>query len=222
MGRAVAIEVAAQVAGVVLLARNAERLRDTAAAVRRAAPNVRVAEIVGDAARPQTLASQSELLGTVDVLINSVGTNVTERAFDQLTSATWSSMLDDNLTAAFHLTKAVLPGMRERGRGLIIHVASTAARRADLSGAAYQATKAGVVALNHAVMEEEWRRGIRSTAILPGMTNTPLLDRRPAPVSDAARAAALQPEDIAATCRYVMRLPSRVHVSEIVLQPSQR
>ena len=55
---------------------------------------------------------------------------------------------------------------------------------------------------------------------LPGMTNTPLLNKRPAPASDAARLAALQPDDIAATCAYVMALPDCVHVLENLMQPA--
>jgi NADP-dependent 3-hydroxy acid dehydrogenase YdfG len=112
--------------------------------------------------------------------------------------------------------------MRLRGDGLIINISSVAARKPDRSGAAYQASKAGVLALNHAIMEEEWANGLRATAILPGMTDTPLLDRRPSPVSAEARSAALQPEDIAEACLFVMRLPRRAHVSELVIQPSRR
>ena len=131
-------------------------------------------------------------------------------------------MIDTNLTAAFNLAQAVLPAMRARGRGLVINIASTAARKPDMSGAAYQAAKAGVVALTHAMMEEEWENGIRATAILPGMTDTPLLDRRPVPVAAEARAEALQPEDVAAACLFVMRLPERAHVPELIIQPSRR
>ena len=131
-------------------------------------------------------------------------------------------MLEANLTSAFNLTRAVIPGMRARGDGLVIHISSIGrARRADRSGAAYQAAKAGVVALTHAVMEEERANGIRMTAILPGMTDTPLLDRRPTPPTSAERARALQPADIAAACLFVMQLPARAHVAEIVIQPSQ-
>ncbi|KGM33197.1 SDR family oxidoreductase, partial [Inquilinus limosus] len=107
------------------------------------------------------------------------------------------------------------------GQGLIIHIASVAARRPDRSGAAYQATKAGVMALSHAVMEEERENGLRLTVILPGMTDTPLLDKRPAPVPPEARRKALQPEDVAAACLFVMALPPRAHVAEIMLQPSR-
>jgi NADP-dependent 3-hydroxy acid dehydrogenase YdfG len=130
-------------------------------------------------------------------------------------------MVDANLNAAFNLTRAVVPGMRGRGQGLIIHIASVAARRPDRSGAAYQAAKAGVMALSHAVMEEERDNGLRLTVILPGMTDTPLLDKRPVPVPAETRRKALQPEDVAAACLFVMALPPRAHVAEIMLQPSR-
>jgi NADP-dependent 3-hydroxy acid dehydrogenase YdfG len=104
----------------------------------------------------------------------------------------------------------------------LINISSTAAKKPDPSGAAYQATKAGVVALTHAIMEEEWQNGIRTTAILPGMTDTPLLNKRPTPPTAEMRAKALQPCDIADACMFVMQLPPRAHVSEIILQPAIR
>jgi NADP-dependent 3-hydroxy acid dehydrogenase YdfG len=159
--------------------------------------------------------------GAIDVAVNSVGINIPRRAFAELTPDSWAGMVDANLTAAFNLTRAVVPGMRGRGQGLIIHIASVAARRPDRSGAAYQATKAGVMALSHAVMEEERDNGLRLTVILPGMTDTPLLDKRPVPVPAEARRKALQPEDVAAACLFVMALPPRAHVAEIMLQPSR-
>ena len=75
--------------------------------------------------------------------------------------------------------------------------------------------------MTHAIMEEEREHGVRLTAVLPGMTNTPLLDDRPVPVSEETRRAALQPDDIAATCLYVMQLPPTAHVAEIMLQPAK-
>ena len=60
------------------------------------------------------------------------------------------------------------------------------------------------------------------TAILPGMTDPPLLDRRPTPPTSAERARALRPADIAAACLFVMQLPELApHVAEIVIQPTQ-
>jgi len=218
MGRATAIAVAAAGARTLVLGRSRPGLEATAAS----AGDARV--LVADAADPAALAAAlGEVdLSELDVLVNSVGTNIPDRAFDRLTPASWVAMIDSNLTAAFNLAKAVVPAMRARGRGLIVNIASISARRPDISGAAYQASKAGVLALTHAIMEEEWANGIRATAILPGLTDTPLLSRRPVPVTPEARAKALQPEDVAAACLFVMRLPERAHVPELHIQPSRR
>lgn len=219
MGRAIALAAAMRGARVIALARRADVLATLQVEI--AAKGGDVIPVVVDAADGVALAAQAGLLGSADVLVNSVGTNLIARAFDQLTSSSWRQMLEVNLTSAFNLTQAVLPAMRQRGNGLLIHIASTAARKPDKSGAAYQASKAGVLALAHAVTEEERINGIRVSVLLPGMTDTPLLDQRPQPISSEARALALQPQDIADTCIYLMTLPDRVHVAEILLQPTR-
>ena len=223
MGRATAVAAASAGARTLLLGRTRPGLEVTEAAVAKGA-GAAPAILVADAADPAALAAalaEVELAG-IDVLVNSVGTNIVDRAFDRLSSESWSGMIDTNLTAAFNLAKSIVPAMRARGRGLIVNIASIAARRPDMSGAAYQASKAGVLALTHAIMEEEWANGIRATAILPGLTDTPLIDRRPTPLTPEARAKALQPEDVAAACLFVMRLPERAHVPELQIQPSRR
>ncbi|CAH1649214.1 SDR family oxidoreductase [Chelatococcus asaccharovorans] len=224
MGRAIAIAAARAGAALILLGRNKAGLDITATLAREAAPGCSIRTLVADASDATALAEAiaGTDLSQVDTLVNSVGTNIPERAFDQLTTESWQQMIDSNLTAAFNLSKIFLPLMRARENGLIIHIASTAARKPDKSGAAYQATKAGVLSLTHALMEEEWQNGIRATAILPGMTDTPLLDRRPTPVTPEARASALRPEDVAAACLFVLRLPPRAHVAELHIGPSQR
>ena len=224
MGRATAIAAARAGAALILLGRTRSGLEQTAEAVRNATPATSIAIVVADAADAGALgqALAAVEIGMVDVLVNSIGANIVRRGFDELTTESWADMLDSNLTAAFNLSKVIVPAMRARERGLIINIASTAARKPDRSGAAYQATKAGVLALTHAIMEEEWANGIRATVILPGMTDTPLLDRRPVPLTPEARSMALQPEDVAEACLFVMRLPPRAHVPELQIQPSRR
>ena len=224
MGRATAIAAASAGANLILLGRNLSSLDETATSATALNRYIQITTLAVDASSIDILADAVSKvdLASVDVLINSVGSNLVERAFDQLTASSWASMIEVNLTAAFNLCKVFVPPMRTRGAGVVINIASVAARKPDRSGAAYQASKAGVLALTHAIMEEEWANGIRATAILPGMTDTPLLDRRPSPVSAEARAAALQPEDIAEACLFIMRLPPRAHVSELVIQPSRR
>jgi NAD(P)-dependent dehydrogenase (short-subunit alcohol dehydrogenase family) len=86
---------------------------------------------------------------------------------------------------------------------------------------AYQAAKAGVVGLAHGTMEEERANGIRVTVLFPGFTDTPLVLQRPVPPSPAELAMALQPEDVAAACLFVLGLPARAYVPELVLYPSR-
>lgn len=222
MGRATALAAAREGGSLFLLGRDRAKLEAVAAEIHEIAPDRPAVAIAADAADAAGLeAALAPHAGAIDIVVNSVGTNIVKRGFGELTPDSWAGMVDANLTAAFNLTRAVLPGMRGRGQGLIIHIASVAARRPDRSGAAYQATKAGVMALSHAVMEEERDNGLRLTVILPGMTDTPLLDKRPVPVPAEVRQKALQPEDVAAACLFVMALPPRAHVAEIMLQPSR-
>lgn len=225
MGRATACAAASAGAGLVLIGRDETRLneiKDEASA--RGAASVLCIQVDASDAAALAMATEghAEKLAEIDTLINSIGVNLVKRSFGELTPQAWSSMIDTNLNAAFNLARMVVPVLRQRGGGLLINISSTAARKPDPSGAAYQATKAGVLAMTHAIMEEEWQNGIRATAILPGMTETPLLEKRPTPPTAEMRAKALQPEDVADACMFVMRLPKRAHVSELMLQPAIR
>ncbi len=218
MGRATALAVAAAGAKVVLAGRNAEALGEVAAQSGGLAVPTDATDPV---AVDRLVAKALEVFGRIDALVNAVGTNLRQRSLSQLTAESWAMMLQTNLTAAFNLTQAVVPPMRRQGDGLIVHIASVAARKPDMSGVSYQATKAGVAALAHATMEEERQNGIRVTALLPGLTDTPLVLQRPTPPDPAVLARALKPEDVAETCLFLLRLPARAHVAELVLVPSR-
>ena len=128
-------------------------------------------------------------------------------------------MLAVNLTGAFNTTHAVLPRFRARGGGLIVQVSSISARWGDASGPAYQAAKAGVVGLCQGVMYEERLNGIRVSAILPGLVDTPLMEKRAAPPPREVLDRALQPEDVARACVFLATLPARSYIPEIVIMP---
>lgn len=225
MGRATARTAAAAGAKLVLLGRDGDRLDEIVTETRDLGAKG-VLGVQADAVDAEELNAALEghrdVLAGVDSLVNSVGVNIVQRSFVDLTAESWSSMVDTNLNAAFNLAKTMVPLFRARGGGLLINISSTAARKPDPSGAAYQATKAGVMAMTHAIMEEEWQNGIRATVILPGMTQTPLLEKRPTPPTEEMRAKALQPEDIAEACMFVIGLPERAHVSELMIQPAKR
>jgi NADP-dependent 3-hydroxy acid dehydrogenase YdfG len=89
-----------------------------------------------------------------------------------------------------------------------------------VSGPAYTAAKHGVVAMSHTLNMQECVNGIRSCVICPGEVATPILDKRPVPVSAEERARMVQPEDCADLIRYVACLPKHVCINEVVISPT--
>jgi len=105
-------------------------------------------------------------------------------------------------------------------RGDIVLIGSVSGSWPDPSGAAYQASKAGLLAFARAAGFEEHGRGVRFTTVLPGIVDTPILDRRPEPPGPEIRAHMLQPEDVAAACLFAVTLPPRAHVPELTILPT--
>jgi NADP-dependent 3-hydroxy acid dehydrogenase YdfG len=115
----------------------------------------------------------------------------------------------------------VLPGMRERGAGHIIYVASISGIVPDVSGAAYQAAKRGIIGLAHAIRVEEREKGIRTCAVCPGLVDTEILENRPVKPPAEMLAKALKPEDVAEAIVMVAKLPPRVAVPELQVMPTK-
>lgn len=131
----------------------------------------------------------------------------------------WDDLVAVNLNGAFYLVKALLPELR-RTHGHVVLVSSVSATWPDLSGAAYQASKAGMLAMGRALSHDEHRNGLRVTTILPGAVDTPLLDRRPEPPARELRDLMMQPQDVADAAVWALCMPRRTTVSEITLLPS--
>lgn len=223
LGRATSIGAAAAGAKVVLFARRGEALDEVAGAIETAGGESHI--VVGDAtdqkAAGKAVDAAIERFGALDMVVNSVGTNIKQRALKGLSYDDWHELLRINLDAAFVLTQAVLPVFRKQQDGLLLHVSSSGAKTADLSGAGYQASKAGVVALAHATMAEERANGIRVTVVFPGLMDTPLVNKRPVPPTEEELTRALQPDDVASLCLSVMALPARAFVPELLVYPSR-
>ena len=225
MGRATARALTSAGFGVIVAARSADGLGKLVEELTGIGADVlAVTAVTADATRREDceriVAAAMGRFGRVDMLVNCVGVNISRRRVDELTDASWRLMIDGNLTAAFNLTQAILPVFRAQRDGLIVHIASSSARRADQSGIAYQAAKAGVAALAHGTMEEERGNGIRVTVIYPGLTDTDFILQRPVPPTREVLDRAIQPEDVAAACLFVARLPARAHVPDLLLYPS--
>ncbi|MCZ6674819.1 MAG: SDR family NAD(P)-dependent oxidoreductase [Verrucomicrobia bacterium] len=132
----------------------------------------------------------------------------------------WEMMMATNITGAFNCTKAVLPCMQEQKAGLIIYISSTCVQTPDVSGVSYQASKHALTGLAHGTFVEQQKHGIRTTIVFPGLTDTPLVLKRPVPTPPDVLDKALQPQDVADACLYVATAPSRARIAELVLQPA--
>lgn len=155
----------------------------------------------------------------IEALVCAAGTNVPARRLELLTPENWHRLIETNLTAVFTFVHAALDQLRAT-RGHAVVVSSVSGAWPDVSGPAYQASKAGVLAFVRAVALEEHARGVRFTTIMPGVVDTPLLDKRPQPPNEEARQLALQPEDVATTIVCALRLPVRACLAELTIVPT--
>lgn len=188
-------------------------------------PAGRITPVAADVVDRDSVAALFEqalaIASQIDILVNSAGINVPNRAMSDLTPEDWDRVLAINATGTFNCIREVLPGMRERRDGVIINITSVAGMRTGLlGGVAYNASKFAASALGRTVGEEERENGVRVTTIYPGEVETPILDDRPVPVSAEHRARILQPEDVAAATLMVAELPPRARVPELVITPT--
>jgi len=221
VGAAIARQFAQAGARIVVVGRRAEQLQATCDTITNGPPARPIVADVTDRAQITALVEQvvSEF-GRLDILVNNAGVNTPARRLEELSAENWDYLMTVNATGAFNMIQAVLPHMRSQRDGLIINISSISGRLAStLAGAAYSASKHALNALSKVVGQEEEQHGIRSTIISPGDINTPLLDKRPVPVSAEQRAKILQPDDIAAAALFVATLPAHVSVPELVIKP---
>ena len=177
-----------------------------------------------DASKPAEMEKLVEetrrRLGPIDLLVYSTGTNTPDRSMKRLTPAIWDKLISVNLSGAYYVAQAVLPGMRERSAGHLIFISSISGMVPDVSGAAYQASKRGMLGLAGAIRVEEKEHGIRTCVICPGLVDTEILALRPTKTPAEMVAKALQAEDVAQAVMAVAQLPPRATVPEMQLLPT--
>ena len=159
--------------------------------------------------------------GRLDLLLNSAGLNIKARNWKHLQRAAWDEVLNVDLNGTFYTCHAVLPMMRAQHDGLIINVSSWAGRHVSaLTGPAYSAAKFGVNAMTESLNIEEGQHGIRATAMCPGEVATPILDKRPIPVSAEERARMVQSDDCGELVLFLARLPAHVCINDVTISPT--
>jgi NAD(P)-dependent dehydrogenase (short-subunit alcohol dehydrogenase family) len=181
-----------------------------------------VASHVADVADAEAVGAIVREIGErdgVSILVLAAGLQIQERRLAELTPESWDQLVAVNLDHAFFCVHAALPYLRRRG-GDVVLFSSGSALWPDLSGPAYQAAKLGLLGFARGAAFEEHQNGIRFTTIFPGMTGTPMLDRRPVPIPPEIRRHALEPNDIAELCLYLVSLRPEVHVPEVAIMPA--
>ena len=223
-GRGIALACAAAGADVAIVGRDRSRLEEVAALIKAGgtAAHLCIADFADDAQTLAAAAQAQAALGEIDLLVNNAGMNVRQRSIQDTAIEQWRMLLDVNLSAAFLLTKAVLPAMIARERGTIINVASRAALRPHLAGGvAYSTAKIGLDSLTQVTNEEANPYNVRACLLCPGEGNTPLLDRRASPPPHEKRLRMIQPEDIGEMVVVIAAMPQHVKIDLISMWPTR-
>ena len=182
IGRAIALAFAREGADVAVTARTAAEIEQVAAEVT-ALGRSAVALTVDLGDREATIGLPERVAShfpAVDVLVNNagIGSNASPRRVVDYDDGFWDLSVAINLTAPYLLTKALVPGMIERGWGRVINMASVAGKRGLLAAGAYTTTKHGLIGLTRTAALETAGTGVTINAICPGATRTIMLLRR--------------------------------------------
>ena len=151
----------------------------------------------------------------LDILVNNAGIGLFQ-PIDQIAPEDWRRVLDTNLSGAFYCTKEAIPLMREQGGGYILNIGSLAGTNAMAGGAAYNASKFGMLGFSEASLLDLRYDNIRVSCVMPGSVATEF--------SGAVRgteAWKIGPEDIAQTVLDLLALPERTLASRVEVRPTR-
>ena len=182
IGRAIALSMAHQQADVAVSARTKNEIVSVASEIRSLGVNAAavVCDVMSLDAIGECLEAIRQDLGEIDVLVNNAGGGIglgdTEGlSKEQIDERLFVANVDLNLFSAYRASRAVLPGMIERGHGRIINIGSGYAKRSG-GHPAYTAAKHGLIGLTRAMAAEVAEQGVTVNCLCPGWTNTQLVD----------------------------------------------
>ena len=208
IGRAVALLLAEHGANVVLCARRADKLEETAALIR-----ARAVAVAGDAVLPETheavVRTAEREFGGLDIAVNNAGIIGAYKPLADISPDEWRDTLDGNLTAAFLGAGSQIPLMLARGGGAIVFTSSFVGTSCALPNkTAYGCAKAALAALAKGITADYAAQGIRANALLPGGTDTEMMTTDPQQRAWAEGLHAVKriarPEEIAAAILFLV------------------
>jgi NAD(P)-dependent dehydrogenase (short-subunit alcohol dehydrogenase family) len=219
IGLAVARRLAQAGANVAICGRSEEALSSAVEGLRREFPAdilklVAVAADVRseDAVRDLFLKVDSEF-GGLDILVNNAGVGIF-KDLASLEPAEWKTVIETNLNGAYLCSHEALPRFRARQSGWIVSVASLASKNSFAGGAAYNASKFGLLGFSEAIMQDHRYEGVRVSTVLPGSVSTDF--------GMSGRADwKIAPEDVAEVIASILAMPERTLVSHVEIRPSR-
>jgi NADP-dependent 3-hydroxy acid dehydrogenase YdfG len=230
IGAATALAFAAEGARLLLAARRTDKLAAVATqALQKGAAAVHTfaLDVRNRAAVPAAIAALPAEWAAIDILVNNAGLS---RGLEKLYAGNiddWEEMIDTNVKGLLYVTRAVVPGMVERGSGHILNLGSTAGEITYPGGAVYCATKAAERALNDGLRQDVLGTPIRVTTVDPGMVETEFSMVRFH--GDSERAAnvyknikPLSPADVAEVIVWAAARPAHVNIARVLLTPVQQ
>ena len=214
IGRAIAIALANTGCKVVVTARTLPEI--VAVQEEILAANGQAVAIQADLTRDDDLHSLVQRCGPVDFLINNAGWGkrapvVRARVDD------WDQTFRLNLRAPMILAKELLPAMIKKGEGAVINIGSVSGKSGEANGAAYSASKFGLIGFTQSLYEEVREQGIKVSVILPGFVDTPMIP----PVKHLDRGKMIQADDVAQAVLFVLNAPATACPVEMTIRPQR-
>lgn len=210
IGHAVALRLAGEYR-IVALARDAERLRHLADEI--VANGGSCDPVTTDLRNPASIDRALASL-RADVVINNAGV-ITKKPLTRMSPAEWHEMMDVNVNAVYHVTRNLLPGMIEQGRGHIVNIASIAGRSAFAGGTGYVATKHALLGFSESLMLEVRSYGVKVSVVMPGSVATDMI------VGDSTdQSWMLKPDDVAEVVAHILSSPVHALTYQVEVRAS--
>ena len=223
IGRATANKMAKEGARIIVVGRTQTKIDETVSSIKKNggyasgyATDVSDQSLVDD-----LVSSVIQEHSKIDLLLNNAGHSSKHRRLTTTTATEIQSVIDSNLIGTIYCSQAVVPYMISAEEGTIINVASIAGLSpSNLGGMIYSAVKAAVINFTGFLNDDLKNTGIRASVVIPGEVDTPILDNRPVPPDENARAKMVTAEDTAEAISMIARLPLRTNIPELQIRPT--
>ena len=223
IGRATANKMAKEGARIIVVGRTQTKIDETVSSIKKdGGYAIGYATDVSDQALVDDLVSSViQEHSKIDLLLNNAGHSSKHRRLTTTTATEIQSVIDSNLIGTIYCSQAVVPHMISAEEGTIINVASIAGLSpSNLGGMIYSAVKAAVINFTGFLNDDLKNTGIRASVVIPGEVDTPILDNRPIPPDENARAKMVTAEDTAEAISMIARLPLRTNIPELQIRPT--